>query len=136
MELIHFLPCTVHSDGPAPVDRYFNIDTDSADPTKFHGMFRGRQLEGQLVQPSPEGQAGILLLGERVSSSHSESAWKVVDHPQRMIAWNHDTPPSHDDPLPRALEILNVAPHIHFPVTAEALEAQLAATTPPGGESK
>jgi hypothetical protein len=81
---VHFLPCNIYYDGPAPVESYFHPKHDQKG--KLISNFRGRKLVGEVVDLPVNAEGAIV---EMMSKDH------IVMHTsfRQIHLWEHDFPP-------------------------------------------
>ncbi|KAK8650315.1 hypothetical protein V6N13_139960 [Hibiscus sabdariffa] len=129
---IHHLPCCIKFNGPCSVSQYFKpklkgMEIDGLAVEEAH--FRGRKLQGTTIS-LPNGYSGYVLAkkisGKRKSCDASEGNsdnWETKANFDKLTYWNHDSPPSKDDPFLRSFHWFAVAEALHKPVKAEDLAA-------------
>ncbi|KAL4340180.1 hypothetical protein GQ457_08G025120 [Hibiscus cannabinus] len=129
---IHHLPCCIKFNGPCSVSQYFKpklkgMEIDGLAVEEAH--FRGRKLQGTTIS-LPNGFSGYVLAkkisGKRKACDASEGNsdnWETKAKFDKLTYWNHDSPPSKDDPFLRSFHWFAVAEALHKPVKAEDLAA-------------
>ncbi|PPD75663.1 hypothetical protein GOBAR_DD27415 [Gossypium barbadense] len=121
---VHHLPCCIKFNGPCNVSQYFKpklkgMEIDGLAVEEAH--FRGRKLQGTTIS-LPNGYAGFVLVknnsGKRKAYDVSEgnsNDWEMKAKFDKLTYWNHDTPPSKDDPFLRSFHWFTVAEANFFP---------------------
>ncbi|XVF27249.1 hypothetical protein REPUB_Repub14bG0090400 [Reevesia pubescens] len=129
---VHHLPCCIKFNGPCSVSHYFKpkskgMEIDGLAVEEAH--FRGRKLQGTTIS-LPNGYSGFVLgknnPGKRKACDGSEGSsdnWEMKAKFDKLTYWNHDSPPSKDDPFLRTFHWFAVAEALHKPVKAEDLAA-------------
>lgn len=82
--VVHYLPCNIHYDGPAPVESYFHpVSTNNETLT---ANFRGRKLVGEKVIFPPQ------IEGSVIEVVHKDN---VIIHTTftEVHIWEHDLKP-------------------------------------------
>jgi hypothetical protein len=100
---VHFMPCIIEYDGPAPVESYFSISETSG---KLVSNFRGRRLVGQQVDLPPL-CAGLIIEPSKKSSVTIHGTFS------KMFVWDHDVIP-HEEALSSSIEWLKIAHIVSF----------------------
>ncbi|XVF25379.1 hypothetical protein REPUB_Repub13aG0207900 [Reevesia pubescens] len=126
---VHHLSCCIKFNGPCSVSQYFKpkpkegIEIDGLAVEEAH--FRGRKLQGATIS-LPKGYSGKNNSGKRKACNVSEGSsdnWEMKAKFDKLTYWNHDSPPSKDDPFLRTFHWFTVAEALHKPVKAEDLTA-------------
>ena len=88
---IHFLPCTIEFDGPAPVKNFFPVsEIRVRGESKLKAHFRGRKLLGEKVT-LPVGVQGLCVHSK--PSADSSCSWTVSGNFNELNVWEHDKTP-------------------------------------------
>lgn len=129
---VHWLPCTVESNGPARVTSYFSstvkrMDTQLDGQEVLEAHFRGRQLKGAFVK-LPEGYKLLHLSKDpgAPGSKQGSGAWQVQQSCQHFMYWKHDEDCTKTDSVRRCLELLPLSYQVHRAVSPDAVEEQQA----------
>lgn len=82
---VHFLPCNILYDGPAPVESYFHPKHDQT-TGELIANFRGRKLVGEVVELPPNTEGTVVEVTSRD---------KLVMHTsfRQIHVWEHDLKP-------------------------------------------
>lgn len=113
---LHLINCKLASSGSNhPVAQYFdsqlqfenNVANSGKGANNLKASFRGRPLNGKKIQ-LPEGFAFA-----RVSKSENENQLVASDLSKEATYWNLDKLPSSNDPVPQALQWLQLSADIH-----------------------
>lgn len=134
---IHFLPCKIDHEGPAPVDTYFLVESltkrePDSNPELLVATFRGRRLLG-LKEKVPEGAHGLLLNADYEFDEMSDNEIDEMDdahvfgcdsnNGRRVLRvggvfneithWQQDQAPNNENHVPRWLEFVKLARAVH-----------------------
>eukprot|EP00117_Sycon_ciliatum_P024578 scpid67370/ scgid20597/ Ribonuclease H2 subunit C; Ribonuclease HI subunit C len=116
---LHYLPCSIDSNGEAPVKQYLESTIRSRNGVQGSyeaATFRGRPLAGQEVQV-PSGYGGVVLHEEKKPVTDvEERQFTATHHFSEFHYWNLETVPSGNDKLVQAIQWVDVAGAIHKPV--------------------
>lgn len=104
---IHYLPCNIDYDGPAPVSSYFIVKSSDNNDGEVHASLRGRQLVGVAVQ-LPQNVHGVCAItsksaaGQHLEQSHLQQqqeqrrrglSLEPVGSFSSITMWQHDVKP-------------------------------------------
>ena len=116
----HYLPCTIDSNGEAPVNQYFvsTIRQQKGVQEDFEtATFRGRPLSGREVK-LPDGYRATALREEKTPTTDVEERKVTATvHFNQFHYWNLETVPSKNDKLVQALQWIDVAAALHKPIS-------------------
>ncbi|CAN6639627.1 hypothetical protein TRVA0_017S02256 [Trichomonascus vanleenenianus] len=116
----HVLPCKIHHNGPASVDKYF-------DPENGEVYFRGRRLLSESYA-LPEGYKGLVFkevpnrpsFDQREEDEEDEEeglvdvqTLKAIEEFKTITVWGHEQKPSNDDPWMSINEWISLSTLIH-----------------------
>ncbi|CAI5703091.1 unnamed protein product [Peronospora effusa] len=125
---VHSLPCRIHFDGSAAVNRFFRpqssdrnsnsinhggsnaeeqdvqVQKDGKDSdNRMHAEFRGIQLQGEKLRLGPMSFTGLVLEDSGMHHSDDDGRiWEVEDHFNELTWWdvpNHTTSETQQLPL-------------------------------------
>ncbi|KAB2032911.1 hypothetical protein ERO13_D05G369200v2 [Gossypium hirsutum] len=96
---VHHLPCCIKFNGPCNVSQYFKP-----------------KLKGFVLVKNNSGKRKAYDVSEGNSND-----WEMKAKFDKLTYWNHDTPPSKDDPFLRSFHWFTVAEALHKQVKAEDL---------------
>jgi len=138
---VHFLPCKIDYEGPAPVDKYFLVEPlekrepGTADPDLLVANFRGRRLLGR-KEAIPSEAYGVIvaadyefddesqsdkdsgsvdeyLNGFGDEGSNSRRILRVEGMFKEITHWQQDQAPSGEHHVPKLLEFVKLARVLH-----------------------
>jgi hypothetical protein len=85
---MHFLPCTIDYNGPAPVNSFFHV---SKVKINFKSALRGRELIGTELQLT-DGVVGINAVQSK-PIDNTETVWNTTGEFDKIMIWQHDLAP-------------------------------------------
>lgn len=83
---VHYLPCSIRYDGPAPIQSFMHIEQSTTHPNELTTTFRGRELHGRKVIV-PDGVSAVWVRPGRGSKLD------IVDAVTTIHVWEHGVAP-------------------------------------------
>lgn len=113
---LHLINCQFHKDCQnVPIFDYFDSQFNTNDE-RLNVSFRGRPMNGQLVQLSKNFSFAVIDPIEGEKNDNTVVARRLVDE---AYCWNMDKIPSSNDSMPQILNWINLAKDIHSHVQLE-----------------
>lgn len=119
---IHYIPATIHGDGPAKVQQYFDSYTEQLEDKTLVNALRGYPLRGKQFD-LPDGYSGIILQEtQKPLSSDEDRKFTFGGAFKQFTYWNYDKIPSSNDPFVKALDWIKLSQVLHEPLEAGKTE--------------
>lgn len=123
--ICHRMPCTIHRDGEAHVEKYFLPATKQEKDGYMTSSFRGRPLAGQQMN-LPKDYIGLNIVCDDESQSTTEktanTTWKVKQTFDKFTYWNWDKIPSANDKTQQVFTWLDIANAINGDILTPKLD--------------
>ncbi|KAJ2942488.1 hypothetical protein O0L34_g16093 [Tuta absoluta] len=109
----HYVPCTIDSDGPANVQKYFETYVAEDGSGGYTASFRGYPLDGTKMT-LPEGYRAVLATeAKRPLAENADRRFQVAGGFKEFVYWNWDKKPSKNDNVAKALDWADISEAIH-----------------------
>eukprot|EP01038_Epipyxis_sp_PR26KG_P010557 gene10557-14183_t len=120
--IVHYLPCSIDYDGPAPIKSYFMVEDfnqkrenenniEKSESGFKRSRIRGRELIGQdIILPS--NIRGLNMVKSEISTNDGCVKFDSAGLFQKITVWQHDVPPDLT-PINDLLDWIEIANTIH-----------------------
>ncbi|XP_065089848.1 uncharacterized protein LOC135711032 [Ochlerotatus camptorhynchus] len=116
---IHYIPATIHGDGPAKVEQYFECYTDVLDDKTLVNALRGFPLRGKHFT-LPTGFNGVIFQETKKPLSTDEDRnFSFAGAFKEFTYWNFDKIPSKNDAFVKALDWMELSQVLHEPLATD-----------------